>query len=76
MRRVVYALRNAGINTLSSCGHDMWIQCDTCDPTEELATIYTVLRSLGYDDFRLEVCWDVTPNAADSHILTIQLRRA
>jgi hypothetical protein len=43
VRDIVYALRNNGINTFCSCGHDMWIQCETNDPTEELKVIYNIL---------------------------------
>ena len=51
IREIVRALRNAGINTECSCGHEMYVQCQTTDPTLELNIIYTVLNELDIKDF-------------------------
>ena len=54
IRKPVRLLRNAGINTTSSCGHNLWIECETYDPNEEIAVISDVLMSNGISNFRIE----------------------
>lgn len=44
VREWVRMLRNAGINTTSSCHHDGYIQAQSVDPTTELRTIFNVLH--------------------------------
>ena len=55
IRHVVKALRDNGINTVCSCGHGMWVQCESYDQSNELNTIYHVLIKLGYDNYRAQV---------------------
>jgi len=52
VRIAVKALRDAGINTLSSCHHEGWIQCSSCDPTGERHTIWNVMYELGIKEWR------------------------
>lgn len=58
VRKAVKALRNEGINTESSCGHDMTIQCQFLD-NSELDRIYNVLILLGYDNYCVSIFDDV-----------------
>lgn len=59
VRDIVRALRNNGINTECSCGHDMTIQCQTIDPTTELLNIRSVFMMLGVTKYRLELIREV-----------------
>jgi len=60
VREIVRRLRNSGINTISSCGHEMWIQCETSDPSEEWKMVYNVLvGDLGLKDWTMKVRWEV-----------------
>ena len=42
IRGIVKALRDNGINTTCSCGHEMWVEADLC-PDGELFNIHTTL---------------------------------
>lgn len=55
VRQVVYKLRNAGINTVSSCGHEMTIGFDVQDESEDIATIFNVLGGMGLTDWRVGI---------------------
>jgi hypothetical protein len=55
VRKAVFALRNAGINTVCSCHHDGYIQCETFDAKEELRTIYDVMFDLRIKDYSVEI---------------------
>lgn len=55
IRKVVFELRNAGINTTGSCGHGMWIQCECEDPTNELSVIYCVMHKLKIKEYRVDI---------------------
>lgn len=55
IRPIVKALRDNGINTLCSCGHGMWIQCETYDATEELITVNTIITSLGITEYIVKI---------------------
>lgn len=59
IRDVVRALRNQGINTTGSCGHEIWVECDSHDPTSEFDIIYNTLIELGYKRFEVRLLWDV-----------------
>jgi len=43
IREIVKKLRNNGVNTFCSCGHGMWIQCESYESYNDLNTIYNVL---------------------------------
>lgn len=51
VRAIVRALRDNGINTTCSCGHEMWIECSSYDPTTELRTIYNVFCEMGIREY-------------------------
>jgi hypothetical protein len=55
IREVVKNLRNQGINTSCSCGHGMWVQCETYFPDEELTTIFNVLVTMGIRKYKVEI---------------------
>lgn len=55
IRDTIKALRNNGINTFCSCGHEMYIECETYDAEADLNTIYNVLIELGYDTYYAQV---------------------
>ena len=55
VRRFVFLLRNAGINTECSCHHEGYISCQTLDPTTEIRTIKTVMIEEGIEDFEIEI---------------------
>lgn len=59
VREIVRALRNAGINTECSCGHDMTIQCALIDPTAEFSMIHSILIEMGHKQFQITSHWDV-----------------
>lgn len=54
VREPVRLLRNIGVNTTSSCGHHKWIECETYDQSEEIATVSNVLMENGISNFRIE----------------------
>ena len=71
IRDIVMALRNNGINTFCSCGHEMYIECEYYED-EELQDIYCVLTELGYDKYRVEIMDDVNDGNRHTY-LTIML---
>lgn len=58
VREVVRRLRNAGINTTCSCGHDMYIECDTT-LDGEIMDIHNVLWHY-FEETGQKVTFDVT----------------
>lgn len=68
IRKIVKALRNNGINTVCSCGHSMWIQCESYDPTEEFGIIYNVMDSLKIDNYRAILFHNVINGHRFKHI--------
>lgn len=72
VRKIVKELRNNGINTICSCGHGMWIQCETYDEHEDLETIYKVLTGLGILDYHVEV-YERVENAVRHHHIEIDI---
>lgn len=53
LKKIVYKLRNNGINTFQSCGHDLYIDCEFHDPTEELIIIYNVFHQLKIKNYKV-----------------------
>ena len=75
LRDIVRALRNNGVNTECSCGHEMYIQCQSVDPTTEFRNIRTVFMMLGIMDYKVELVRQVI----DGHhydSITIYLKEA
>lgn len=52
IRAVVKALREAGINTTSSCGHEMTVEFDSFDLTADLAIIHNTLAKFWQTEYR------------------------
>ena len=59
IRHIVRKLRDNGINTFCSCGHNRYIQCETYDLTNELSTIYNVMHELEIADFHIMLLYNV-----------------
>jgi hypothetical protein len=55
LREIVKDLRNNGINTVCSCGHDMYIECEIYDAQVDMNTIYNVLMSNNIPAFEIHV---------------------
>ncbi len=55
VRRLVFLLRNNGINTECSCHHEGYIQCQTIDPTNEVRIIKSILWEEGIEDYEIEI---------------------
>jgi hypothetical protein len=55
IRKIVKKLRDNGINTISSCGHEMYVECNTFDPSHEIDTIYNVLVPMGIKEYEINV---------------------
>jgi len=55
VRELVRELRNNGINTFCSCGHEKYVECETYDPSEELKTVYNVMDKLGIESYEAEI---------------------
>ena len=74
VREIVRELRNNGINTTCSCGHNMTIEAESYDPTSEYKTIYNILYRLGHNDFEL-----IFQNSCNAgvvvRVILIQIRR-
>lgn len=68
VRRFVFLLRNAGINTECSCHHKGYIQCQTNDPTTELRRIKDVMYEEGIENFEIEIRYDRGINVASLNI--------
>jgi hypothetical protein len=71
VRDIVMALRNNGVNTTCSCGHEMYIECEYYED-EELQNIYCALIELGFDKYRVEIMDDVNDGNRHTY-LTIML---
>ena len=55
VRRLVFLLRNDGINTECSCHHKGYIQCQTIDPTSEIRIIKSILWDEKIEDYEIEI---------------------
>ena len=76
VRDAVKSLRNVGINTTCSCGHEMYIECESYNATAELKAIYAALWELGYHRFRVAVRWDVLGSGRPFRVLTVWLPKS
>ena len=66
IRDVVFALRNRGVNTTQSCGHEMWIWFDSIEPTSELQRIWEALTDLGITDYQVNLHYN---NPGNDHFV-------
>lgn len=55
VRELVKTLRDRGINTTCSCGHDMYIEFITSDPTTDMMIIRGILIEKGIKNWFVEV---------------------
>jgi len=55
IRDLVRRLRNEGVNTNCSCGHEMWIGFDSNDPSADLRNIKTVLLELKLHNWKVTI---------------------
>ena len=58
VREIVKNLRNQGINTECSCGHALYIQCQTIDTNREIDTIFNVLVTMGIKKYKVDIYID------------------
>jgi hypothetical protein len=68
IREIVKNLRNRGINTFCSCGHGMWIQCETYEEYDDSRTIYIVLAEMKFTTYRTIVFDNIVDGRRDKHI--------
>ena len=68
VREIIKNLRDNGINTICSCGHGMWIQCETYEEYHDLNTIYNVLIEMGISDYMVNVCDTVQNGHRNKHL--------
>lgn len=54
IREAVKMLRNRGVNTICSCGHEMWIAVALGNHMDEVEAIANILAEEGYENFRIE----------------------
>lgn len=59
VRDIVRLLRNNGINTINSCGHNMTIECSTYNPGDDIDKINNLLKDAGYPFFKIEYSLEV-----------------
>jgi len=63
VRTLVRNLRDRGINTTCSCGHEMFVQGDIDDIQYDEWIITTTLLDMGYDDFEINYTRTIGPAA-------------
>jgi hypothetical protein len=61
IRDVVKLLRDNGINTTCSCGHEMYVEFECCSSTM-VENIYNVLFNAGYRGFRINYALQCPPD--------------
>ncbi len=74
VRNVVRLLRNNGINTISSCGHDMYIEVQWWDDSE-ITRIGTLLVEAGIQEFVIEASVEVRPGQPWNRLCVILFPR-
>lgn len=73
IREIVKELRNNGINSFCSCGHGMWIQCESYYEFEEAKVIYDVLvGKFGIKKYRT-ILIDEVDDGHRNKVLEIQI---
>lgn len=73
VRPVVRMLRDNGVNTTSSCHHDMTIEIELGSHLDEVEKIGQLLVEAGYNTFKIDVILRVPKNAFWSRRCTIKL---
>ena len=63
IRDIVRVLRNKGINTFCSCEHDMTIECESYDSTNEADVIYNCLvGDFNVKEYKATLTFDYNKN--------------
>ena len=75
IREVVRLLRNCGVNTTCSCGHEMYIEIELGNHLDEVETIATVLAMAGYKEFKIECTLQKPPDGLWVRRCTIWLNQ-
>jgi len=57
VRKWVKILRDAGINTISSCHHEGFIRCQCIDPEDEVNRIQYALNTAGVQSYYIKVVY-------------------
>jgi hypothetical protein len=55
VRDLVRDLRNQGVNTTCSCGHNMYIEFNSDDPSEDFSNIRQVLIDRNIKNWKIEI---------------------
>jgi len=74
IRPLVKLLRNNGINTTCSCGHEMYCECEYYGGP--LENIFNLLVDNEYGDFKIEVCMGISDGMRHYKSLTIWLPKS
>ena len=74
IRELVKLLRNNGINTTCSCGHEMYCECETYgNYYDESNGVFNLLVGNGYKHFKIEVIKGIDKTGLKFSCLTIWL---
>ena len=74
IRNLVKLLRNNGINTTCSCGHEMYCECETHGNWyDESKGVYDLLVKNGYKHFKIEVTRGIDETGRSYSLLIIWL---
>ena len=74
IRLLVKLLRNNGINTTCSCGHEMYVECETYgNYYDEASGVNELLTKNGYNHFKVEVIRGIDAVGVKYSCLTIWL---
>lgn len=73
VRPLVRYLRDNGINTQSSCGHLMWVNCEFSD-VHGMMYIRDLMLAAGYTDYTLTLEWQVRFGGFTVGEIRIQLK--
>ena len=72
IRELVKLLRNNGINTICSCGHEMYCECETYGNFyDEAKGVYDLLVKNGYKHFRIEEVRGIDETGRNYACLTV-----
>lgn len=71
---LVKLLRNNGVNTTCSCGHEMYCECEYYGGP--LENIFNLLLDHGYKNFKIETCMGINDGIRHYKSLTIWLPKS
>lgn len=74
IRPLVKLLRNNGVDTICSCGHEMYCECKTHgNYYDEASGVFDLLVKNGYEHFKVEVIRGIDETGLSYNCLTIWL---